>query len=509
MKIFSLSGGGHDSSYAIYDGKKIILHDEIERHSRIKEDNASSLEFYQNSGGNLDDFDILTFYPPGHDKLFHTIKDLDNFIEVGHHQSHAANAFFSSNLEQSLIITIDGGGADRIDGKIKASEITIWSGEGNKVHSIKYFFGPYNLGMAWNRITNRVFGLSGGGPPYGSQAGTVMAMSAFGDKNAFSELDTSIFLSPDVGYTNLSEKQKFDFAARLQHLTEIFIKQLIGEFIGDNKNLCLSGGVVLNSVMTGKIWDWYPQLENIYIPPVPYDAGLAIGNIQYILHHMMDKPREKYCDNFTPYLGRTYSNEEIFSAIEKLSDKIEYQSVTDEEVVKLLIEQDIVSVFNGGSESGRRALGNRSILADPRSSNMKDIINEKVKHRQPFRPFAPSIMRDKVSEWFVRDIDSPYMQFVLKFKDGVKDKVPAVVHYDGTARLQTVTENDNKWYYNFIKKFYNSTGVPMLLNTSFNDREPIVETPEHAIHCYLKTNIDYLYFSDPKVLISKKQDVNQ
>ena len=287
------------------------------------------------------------------------------------------------------------------------------------------------------------------------------------------------------------------------------VKNIIGKFIGNSKNLCMAGGTILNSVMTGKIWDWYPQLENIYIPPVPYDAGLAIGNIQYILHHMMDKPREKYCDNFTPYLGRTYSNEEIFSAIEKLSDKIEYQSVTDEEVVKLLIEQDIVSVFNGGSESGRRALGNRSILADPRSSNMKDIINEKVKHRQPFRPFAPSIMRDKVSEWFVRDIDSPYMQFVLKFKDGVKDKVPAVVHYDGTARLQTVTENDNKWYYNFIKKFYNSTGVPMLLNTSFNDREPIVETPEHAIHCYLKTNIDYLYFSDPKVLISKKQDVNQ
>ena len=165
--------------------------------------------------------------------------------------------------------------------------------------------------------------------------------------------------------------------------------------------------------------------------------------------------------------------------------------------------KSIISVFSAGSESGRRALGNRSILADPRNPDMKDIINEKVKHRQWFRPFAPSILREKVSEWFEHDISSPYMSFVVPFKEEVRDKVPAVVHFDGTARLQTVTENDNKWYYDFLKTWEEVSGVPIVLNTSFNDREPIVETPEHAINCFLKTDIDYLYFADFEILVSK------
>ena len=178
--------------------------------------------------------------------------------------------------------------------------------------------------------------------------------------------------------------------------------------------------------------------------------------------------------------------------------------MNDDYVIDLLSKDDnVISVFGGGSESGRRALGNRSILADPRSPDMKDIINEKVKHRQWFRPFAPSIIAEDVKDWFERDVESPYMTTVIKFKDKVRDKVPAVVHFDGSARLQTVTENDNKWYYNFIKKFKDKVGVPILLNTSFNDREPIVETPAHAIDCFLRTNIDYLYFREFGILVKK------
>jgi len=134
---------------------------------------------------------------------------------------------------------------------------------------------------------------------------------------------------------------------------------------------------------------------------------------------------------------------------------------------------------------------------------MKDIINEKVKHRQWFRPFAPSILKDDVKDWFEKDIDSPYMSFVVKFKEEVRDKVPAVVHFDGSGRLQTVTKNDNKWYYNFINSFKEKTGVPILLNTSFNDREPIVETPQDAINCFKGTDIDYLYFYDYNILVRK------
>ena len=129
-----------------------------------------------------------------------------------------------------------------------------------------------------------------------------------------------------------------------------------------------------------------------------------------------------------------------------------------------------------------------------------------MKHRQWFRPFAPSILRERVSDWFEMNIDSPYMSFVINFKEEVRDKVPAVVHFDGTARLQTVTEKDNKWYYNFLKKWEEKTGVPIILNTSFNDREPIVETPEDAVNCFMGTNIDYLYFVDEQLLVSKKGD---
>jgi carbamoyltransferase len=508
MKIFSFSSGAHDSSYAIYHDNKIISHDELERHTRIKECDGDILEFYSKIGS-LDDFDIITTFPHGNNKWYpNRFGDINKnkFIEVGHHQSHAANAFFSSKFNESLIITVDGGGWDRTKHGLIASTITVWEGNDTKIKNILYS-NEYNLGMAWQNVTKNVFGMSGGGPPYGCQAGTVMAMAAMGNKNSFNELDINVFKTGfDFSkYSNLNEIDKFNFAAKFQDLTEIFMKDLISQFIGENKYLCLSGGTILNSVMTGKVWDWFPQLENIYIPPVPYDAGLAIGNIQYIVHHINNVPRKKYIDNITPYLGKTYSKEDVMSAINERQG-IKWTIVKDDDVVDLLIDKNIVSVFNNGSESGRRALGNRSILADPRYKDMKDIINEKVKHRQSFRPFAPSILRERVTDWFVKDIDSPYMQFVIPFKNEKTKEVPAVVHFDGTARLQTVTENDNKWYYNFIKKFENRTTVPILLNTSFNDREPIVETPEHAINCFLKTNIDYLYFSQFNILVEKNNE---
>ena len=248
------------------------------------------------------------------------------------------------------------------------------------------------------------------------------------------------------------------------------------------KHICMSGGVVLNSVMIGKMYDWFPNVEQIYICPVPYDGGLAIGSAQYVYHQVLRNPRVEWKDNCTPYLGSSYDNKDVLDVIKENESKLEVREVNDDNVVDLLIEQNIISVFGGGSESGRRALGNRSILTDPRSPMMKDLINEKVKH-----------------------INSPYMTTVLKWKDEVRDKVPAVVHLNGTARLQTVSQNDNEWYYNFIKKFEDKTGVPIVLNTSFNDREPIVETPKHAINCFLGTNIDYLYFYEAGILVSKKR----
>ena len=354
--------------------------------------------------------------------------------------------------------------------------------------------------------------------PRGDQAGTVMGMAALGNPDKYSEYFKNIhdltmhrnwgptdysFLKKEA---DASEQNKFDIAASLQRETEILIKNILTVYIDryQPKNLCLSGGVSLNCIAVGKILEWFPEI-NVFCDPIPYDGGLSLGSSRYLWHHVLNNPRQYDSpQNQTPYLGYLYSKEEVESAINKYSTVVEIQTATDDFVIDELINKKIISVFGGRSESGRRALGNRSIIADPRYIETKDIVNDRVKHRQWFRPFAPSILREEVKEWFKYDVDSPYMSFAIPFKDDKKHLVPAVIHFDGTARLQTVTESSNYWYYNFIKKFKSKTGVPILLNTSFNDREPIVETPEHAINCFLNTNIDYLYFTDFKILLYKK-----
>ena len=432
----------------------------------------------------------------------------------GHHESHAANAFFSSNYDESLIITADGGGRDYDpSGKMIITTFTVWEGKGNKISAVDIInYGELNIGYVWSSTIGEVFGLSTGHPK-GNQAGTVMAMACMGEPKYVDHfLNTGLRPSAglDFGYlkgiADRSERDAFDVAASLQKATEIKIKELITKYLEQHpyKYLCLSGGVVLNSVMVGKLYEWFPQLEGIYVCPVPHDAGLAIGAAQYVWHQVLDNPRIKWEDNATPYLGRPIGNDKIVETLQKYSDTVKYKEATDDDVIDLLVKDgNVISVFNGGSESGRRALGNRSILADPRNPSMKDVINEKVKHREWFRPFAPSVMRDHVKDWFVRDVDSPYMTKVIKFKDSVVQQVPAVAHHDNSARLQTVTRKDNPWYYGLIEKFYQKTGVPIVLNTSFNDREPIVELPEHALDCFLNTNIDYLYFADPGLLVEK------
>ena len=369
-----------------------------------------------------------------------------------------------------------------------------------------------NIGQFWTRCTKQIFGLSGG-YPYGHQAGSVMAMAALGNKEKYYDE----FFNHLKGYKHVDsfdyDKYKnkvydqYDVAAALQAATEQKIKDLIQHFLEKTKmkKLCMSGGVSLNCVMVGKLYEWFGDIvDDIYVDPIPYDAGLTLGSARYLWHHILDNPRIEWKDNTTSYLGFVYPESMIHNTLKEYDDRVVYEYVDDEKIVDLLIEQKIVSVFGKGSESGRRALGNRSILADPRSKEMKAIINDKVKHRQWYRPFAPSVLREHVKDWFIRDINSPYMSFAIPFKEEKSEQVAAVIHFDKTARLQTVTKNDNEWYYNLINKFYEKTGVPILLNTSFNDREPIVEFPEHAIKCFLKTEIDYLYFYEPKILVRRK-----
>ncbi len=519
MKIVGFQSG-HDTSYCVLENGKPIIHEELERFSREKEKLEDGLRmFFNYYEGDISDVKHFTFgnyggrsgkwaEACGDEKYTKLMKDsLDNsggeFHELSHHMCHAANAFFSSNLDEALILTMDGGGTEHPG---IPTAFTVYTGKGNKIKKRQVWdIKKFNIGSVWNKIL-RGFGLSVG-YPHGNQSGTLMAMACMGSGDRWVDViyDSIKHGSNIQVYKNLEEQAQFDITNALQRATERVVKEVIDEFLNKypSENICLAGGCSLNSVFVGKIQEWFPRIKNVYIPPVPYDSGLAIGSAQYLWHQLLDKPRIKWDDNFTPYLGRTYDLKSIESELQTKDKKVKWKKVNESDVLDLLDKQNIISVFGGGSESGRRALGNRSILADPRSPKMKDMINEKVKHRQWFRPFAPSILRDHVTNWFERDSDSPYMTTVLKFKKELRDKVPAVVHFDGSARLQTVTEKDNKWYYNFIKKWYEKTDVPILLNTSFNDREPIVETPEHALNCYLKTNIDHLYFYDFKILVSK------
>ncbi len=538
---------GHDVSYCLLKNGKPLIHEELERFSRVKEELGDGLKMFFDANHQLH-YKNIKYFTFGNfggrqkkwgnstsdilsntkmDKLLN--KNKGQFIELSHHMTHAANAFFSSNFKDSLILTIDGGGNESENTMTCA---TIYEGLNNKIKKVNVFnAGELNLASGWNLIA-RLFDLSIGFPK-GNQAGTVMAMASMSDSEKYveplvdlmtntnfqkkyfqlgieniklSDLKKNKLVTQIFETSNFNEQDKFNIASSLQKASEIVVNQIIKKYLGKHKNLCVAGGCALNSVIIGKIQNWYPQIKNIYVPPVPYDSGLAIGSAQFLWHQILGNKRIRWKDNFTPYLGRKYNERDIKKALKKFQDFITFYENDDEKVLKYLNDQKIVSVFGGGSESGRRALGNRSIIADPRNEKMKQIINEKVKHRQWFRPFAPSILKERVSDWFERDVSSPYMTHVIKWKKNKSKLVPAVVHFDGSARLQTVTENDNFWYYNFIKKWEKKTSIPIILNTSFNDSEPIVESPEDAIRCFLKTNIDHLYFFDYQILVSKQSD---
>lgn len=519
MKIAGFCSG-HDCSFAVLENGIPILHYELERYIRLKEPIGDSLEFMFKEYSNFSDIKYFTHcvdtwnggirnrYPQTFQQMQNIIKKNNGeFLEPGHHESHAANAFFSSNFDEALIVTIDGGGRDYDDkNNVMITSFTVWRGIGNKIYPIeKIPVENLNLGEMWTIATEKIFNLSAGYPK-GNQAGSVMAMAVMGNPNKYLNLfNTRLDINLLSKIASISEEEKFNVAASLQKFTEDIVREIILKYLKQypSKNLCLSGGVSLNSVMTGKMFDWFEGIiENIYVCPVPYDAGLAIGSAQWVWHQKLNMPRITWDNNATPYLGVTYDKETILEQLKNYD--LSYEDTTDDIILEKLNNQKIISVFGGGSESGRRALGNRSILSDPRSPKMKDLLNDKVKHRQWYRPFAPAILRERVGDWFVRDIENPYMSFVLKFKEEKKHKVPAVVHFDGSGRFQSVTEKDNKWFYNFLKKWEEKTDIPILLNTSFNDREPIVETPNDAIKCFLGTNIDYLYFTDYKILAFRK-----
>jgi len=440
-----------------------------------------------------------------------------NIIFPEHHMSHAAHTFFTSPFDEAAILTVDGVGewsttsfGSAENTSIKLTNDIRWP------HSIGMFYSAftYFLGFKVNEGEYKLMGLSAYGKPkyYDLILNEILDVKNDGslhlnlkyfaftyDKVMTNQKFAELFGIPRREENVKAEQIHYDIAASAQKVLEDIMLKMVNHVHKKTgmKNLCLGGGVALNGVANYRILKEGP-FESVHIPPSPGDGGSAVGCAQY-LYYIHKKQRRIIVQDHAKriqeniYVGPSFSNDEIKSFLEE--NNIHYEYLTREQLLqttaKLISEQNVVGWYQGKIEWGPRALGNRSILADPRDSKMKDVLNEKIKHRELFRPFAPSILEEYVSEYFDLNIPSPYMLFVAKVKK--PDKIPAVTHVDGTGRLQTVSREANPLYYDLINDFYKITGVPVVVNTSMNVRgEPIVNTPEQAYAMIIKTEMDYI-----------------
>tara|TARA_Y100000590_G_scaffold397239_1_gene478644 strand:- start:1305 stop:3005 length:1701 start_codon:yes stop_codon:yes gene_type:complete len=433
-----------------------------------------------------------------------------------HHLSHAAHTFFTSQFDEAAILTVDGVGewSTTSLGYAKNSSFTL-TNDIRWPHSLGLFYSAftYFLGFKVNEGEYKLMGLASyGKPKYYDEIldklievkddGSIhldMKYFAFTyDKVMTNDNFSKIFGIEPRKKNEKTEQIHYDIGASAQKVLEdILIKMANHAYDKFRlKNLCLGGGVALNGVANHRILKEGP-FDNVHVPPSPGDAGSAVGCAQYLYYTYHKKPRIiepniSKTINENVYVGPSYSNEEIQKFLD--SENIQYEKLDEEllsKTAQLIADGNIVGWYQGKLEWGPRALGCRSILADPRKAEMKDILNEKIKHRESFRPFAPSIMEEFVEEYFDIDRISPYMLFVVPVKK--PELIPAVTHVDGTGRLQTVNKDANSLYYQLINEFYKITRVPVIINTSMNVMgEPIVNTPKEAYQMILKTDMDYL-----------------
>jgi carbamoyltransferase len=554
MRVLGISCYYHDAAACLMIDGQVVAAGAEERFTRIKHDNhfpQRAIEYcLQQAGLSMHELDGVAFYEKPvvkfervlHQHLQHFPKSLKSFLNTGgewihdrlqikeklqqdlnyhgpvfyvpHHQAHAASAFYFSGFKKAAIVTIDGVG--------EWATTTIGLGAGEKIRQDKEIRFPHSLGLLYSTFTTYL-GFSANDAEY-----KVMGLAAYGDpKPLLHYFDDVIQTFPDGSYQlNLSY---FDFehsdhmpssklvalfgqparqpesemtpfyenlAASLQLKLEQVVFNLLTATYQKYKTpyLCLAGGVALNSVLNGKILSHTP-FKKLYIPPDPSDAGGAIGAAAIVSRKLGQSISAK----FQPYLGPGFDWHHLVTALKahdlpfQHHDKLSLTKF----IAKELQAQKVIGWFQGRMEWGPRALGNRSILASAATTEMRDVINLKVKHRELFRPFAPVILEEYTDKYFVADknlsISARYMLMVYPFKAIGKREVPAVVHVDGSGRLQTLARVDNELYYDVIKAYQKLTGVPIIINTSFNVRgEPIVCTPTDAIRCFLHTDIDYL-----------------
>ena len=449
-----------------------------------------------------------------------------DFHNVEHHRAHMASAYFVSPFDEAAVLSVDGMG-DFVS--------TMWGiGKGNCLEVDGSISFPHSLGIFYSAVTQWL-----GFPKYGDE-GKVMGLAPFGDPvfldkmrkvvrlqhdgtfeldvdyfahhaegvtmswdesepklgALFSERFVQMFGEPRVPGSEITSRHQ-DVAASLQAMLEetelAMVRKLQRE--SGQRALCMAGGVALNSAFNGRV---LPETDftDIYIQPAAGDAGTALGVCYFIYHQVLSKPRT-YVMN-SAYTGPQFDNESIEILLKKhgLPYKAIDQHTLVEQAADILVRGDVLGWFQGRMEWGPRALGNRSILADPRSDVMKNILNSRIKHRETFRPFAPSILLEKVGEYFDQDYPDPFMVKVYNVRSEKRAEIPAVTHVDGSGRLQTVSHEDAPRYWALIDEFRRKTGVPVVLNTSFNENEPIVCNPQEAIECFLRTRMDALAIGD-------------
>ena len=447
---------------------------------------------------------------------------------VPHHMSHAAGSFYVSPFESAAILSVDGSG--------EWASSLLGHGDGNTVTEYSRSYFPMSLGSVYESVTQFL----GFRPCY--DEGKTMGLAPLGDPEVFKDVVSEILtvdsdgcLHVDLSYFEYQywgerlvsqkfydtfgqarvnradgkvpfEQHHYDVAAAFQYgLEECCLK--MARILHDNSgedNLVITGGVALNSVMNGRVVRETP-FKDIYVMPAAGDNGTAMGAAYYVWNGLENKPRSFV--HTDPYLGTEYSNDEIETLLKACKLDFEHHENIEEVTAGLLHEGQIVCWFQGRMEIGPRALGNRSILANPTLPHMKDKINAEVKHREAFRPFAPSCIVEAKDDYFDIEVEAPFMLKVCDVLEEKKEVVPAITHLDGTARLQTVDRETNPRYHKLISEFGKLSGVPVVLNTSFNIMgEPIVEAPVNAIRCFFSTGLDFLVMGN--YLVSKRIATN-
>ncbi|MFJ4618063.1 carbamoyltransferase [Streptomyces sp. NPDC088812] len=548
MLTLGLGGSNHDFAACLVSDGTIAAGIEEERVRRVKYSVGVNSLFNQSwrycldmAGARLADVDVVvaddTLLAPAwfpFRKRIHLIR---------HHMAHAASTFFPSPFERAAILVVDGAGSLIDDRGVETlttavgdgttiTELTKvlgtnWSTDGlsalrvyqagDSDHSLGYLYKAVSRAIGFVLYEDEYEGRHW----YLSEDGKTMGLAPYGTPRYRKKFAEYLTLLPDGRYElhlkngglldfiehaldGYEGEERFARAADLawaaQDTLEETLLHVARRLHADTglTDLCLAGGVALNCVANGRLLRETP-FENVFVQPAAGDGGCAVGTAYYGYHVIAGQPRKEPARTAQrhAYLGRTYDDREVRAALD--ASGLPYRKVAEpaRTAAELLADGKLLGWFTGGSEFGPRALGHRSILADPRHAETKDVINARVKHREAFRPFAPAVLREHAADWFDLDIESPYMLIVAPVRPEKQAHVPAIVHVDGTARVQTVTAADNGAYHELIAHFHRLTGVPVVLNTSFNDNgQPIVETPRQALEFYGSSQLDLLVIED-------------